>query len=287
MKNTITRISLVLAALGTVALFQNCAKTEFSSDLGPTAIQSVTAAGTCTDGKDITKPTKIFLVVDASSSNISDPATNRVGTDDNKVWRAKVINRVVAKYGNNPHVSFGLVSFQGLTAGKEITAHIRAPGSNQPIFSNDMAVVQAGIDDFMKVVEGPYTPYPAAVAAAHDAIKADMDANPGENATYSIVMLTDGIPSQGRYDTSNPSRYPNALSDAAADTQAIMALSPNMIRFNGAYYYNDSNVPTAGSDTVLKKIVETGKGLFLTANTQPEYDLNLDTILKFEPAQCE
>jgi hypothetical protein len=284
MKKMITSFTLVLFAFGTMALYQNCAKTDFTSDPLVNAVQSVTATGVCTDGRDITKPTKIFLVVDASLSNITDPNGAWIGTDDNKRWRSKVINDVIAKYGTNPHVSFGLVSFQGLTAGKEITAHIHAPGSNQPIFSSDMNVVRAGVDDFMKVVEGPYTPYPAAVASAHDVIKADIAANPGENASYAVIMMTDGVPSQGAYDTD---RHPDALTVAAKDTQSIMDLSPNMIHFNGVYYFNDSNLPKAGNDAVLRQITTTGKGIFLTANTQPEFDFNIDTVLKFSPAQCD
>lgn len=293
MKKYVQRLVLGLAIAAQFLAYQNCSKvnaSDITEDGSNAIVQNTpdTPTQTCTDGKDITKPTKVFLVVDASASNITDPAGGWVGTDDNKVWRSKVINAIVAKYGNNPHISFGLVSFQGNTAGKEITAHIHAPGSNLPIFTNDMSAVQAGVDDFMKMVEGPYTPYPAAVLSAHDVIKADIDAHPGENATYAIIMLTDGVPSSGPYDTTNPKiGEQTALANAAKDTQSIMDLSPTMIHFNGVYYYNNSNIPKDGNDRVLKQIVETGKGVFLTANTQPEYDFNIDTILKFEPAQCE
>jgi hypothetical protein len=285
MKKLIAGFTLVLFSIGTVALFQNCAKTDFTSDAA-NAVERITSTGICTDGKDITKPTKIFMVVDESLSNVSDAASSppRAGTDDNKRWRSKVIHDVVAKYGDNKHVYFGLVSFKGKDNEQPITAHIRAPGSNQAIFSNDMNIVRAGVDDFMQTPEGPYTPYQPAVLSARDAIQADIAANPGENATYAIIMMTDGVPSQGAYDTD---RHSDALTVAAKDTQSIMALSPGRIHFNGVYYYNDSNKPQAGNDRVLKQITETGKGLFLTANTQPEYDFSIDTVLQFEPAQCE
>ncbi len=290
MKKSVQRLVLGFSFAAQMLAYQNCAKvdaTDITSDGTNAIIQNIPPAElppTCTDGKDITKPTKIFLVVDASASNYTDPAGRWIGTDDNKAWRTKVLSSVIARYGKNPHISFGLVSFQGSTPGKEITVHIQDPVSKQAIFTNDMAVVQAGVDDFMKVVEGPDTPYPAAVASAHDAIQADLDAHPGENATYEIVMLTDGVPSKNAYDTD---RHPDALAVAAKDTQAIIDLSPGMIHFNGVYYYNDKNLPKEGNDAVLKTIVNTGQGLFLTANTQPEYDFNIDTVLKFDPVQCE
>jgi hypothetical protein len=294
MKKYIQRLVLGFAIASPILVFQNCSKisiSDITDDGSNGLVQNTpdTPHATCTDGRDITKPTKIFLMVDASLSNISDPSdNNRIGTDDNKVWRSKVLKQVIARYGNNPHISFGLISFKGYT--NDVTAHIHAPGSNQAIFTNDMAAVQAGVDDFMKVVEGAGTPYPAAVNSAHETIKADLDAHPGENATYEIVMLTDGISSSNSYDYS---RYHNgALATAAKETQAIMDLSPNMIHFNGVLYFNDSNpLPPAGTDLdprlVLNQMVETGQGVFLIANTQPEYDFNIDTVLKFEPAQCQ
>jgi hypothetical protein len=292
MKKYIQRLVLGFAISAPLLAFQNCSKINVSDITGGDSngvVQDTpnTPATTCTDGRDITKPTKIFLMVDASLSNISDPNdNNRIGTDDNKVWRSKVLKQVIAKYGNNPHISFGLISFKGYT--DDVTAHIHAPDSNQAIFTNDMAAVQAGVDDFMKVVEGAGTPYPAAVKSAHDTIKADRDAHPGENATYEIVMLTDGLSSSNSYDYSR--YHDRALATAARDVQAIMDLSPNMIHFNGVLYFNDSNpLPTGDLDPrpVLKQMVETGQGVLLIANTQPEYDFNIDTVLKFEPSQCE
>jgi hypothetical protein len=291
MKKMVTSFTLVLFAFGTMTLYQNCAKTDFIPDPLTNAAQSVTATGVCTDGRDITKPTKIFLVVDASMSNVSDPVSNRIGTDDNKRWRSKVINDVVTKYGTNSHVSFGLVSFQGYTVGQQITAHIHAPGTNQPIFSNDLSVVRAGIDDFMKVVEGAGTPTPAAVASMHQVIQADRDAHPGENATYAVILMTDGVPDRGSYDiTLHADRagyVDGVLETVRKDTQAIMDLDPNMIHINGVFYFNDQNPLPENYSLVLNKIVTTGNGIFMTANTAPTYDFNIDTVLRFEPSQCD
>jgi hypothetical protein len=302
MKKYVQRLVLGLAIGAQFLAYQNCSKVDASdvTDDGASAIIQNTPDNpdpgpTCTNGKDITKPTKIFLVVDASLSNITasdptdptNPNKNWIGSDDNKVWRSKVLNAVIAKYGNNPHISFGLVSFQGNDgAAQPITAHIHAPGSNEPIFTNDMAAVRAGVDDFMKVVEGSGTPTPSAVQKTGAVIKADMDAHPGENATYQIILMTDGQPSARRYDVQRGKA--TAINNATLDTQAVMAVNPDMIHFNGVFYYNDDAAVNNDDNTViLKKIVEVGKGIYLTANTLPNYDFNIDTVLKFEPSQCE
>jgi hypothetical protein len=269
MKSNITRLTLGFAVAAQVLFFQNCSNTRFVNDGGA----GTTGTKVCSpDIETSSKPVKILFVVDNSMSNedhILD-GQPQAGTDNGKKWRLAVMNGIVDRYGKNPNVSFGLGSFSGSAT----TPMIRG-SSGQAVFSNSLGVVKDGIQEFAALPHESYTPYPSAVAFARETIQADIAAHPGENASYSVLMVSDGVPSQGEYDGHPERIIPHA--------QAIMDLLPGMIRLNSVFYYSPSF--DEAHTIYLRNFSSTGKGTFLTADAANT--LSIDGLVQTATETCQ
>lgn len=283
MKQNISRLILILAAGTQFLFFQNCSKVSVSDLAAESSNQIVQGVPTpqvpkCTQKLEyVTKPVKIMFLVDRSGSNVVhyDAATNKDvpgGTDNDKVWRTAVIKQVLEKYGKNPSISYGLISFNHVSA----TPHIKSP-SGEAIFTNNMAEVYAGFNDFLQKPDESTTPYQEALFAARSAIQQDIAAAPvgSEKAAYSVVMLSDGIPSSVAYKNNPQAVIP--------DAQSIMDLSPGMVRLNAVFYSNET--VDLNAQKFLKNISTTGQGIFLVANTNEPFVLN--NLVEYAKETCE
>lgn len=268
MNSKAQRLVLGFAVAAQVLLFQNCSNTRFVNDSEVGSNSKVCSP----DIEYSSKPVKILFVVDNSMSNEDHILDGKpqAGTDNGKKWRLAVLNGIVDKYGKNPNVSFGLGSF----AGAKTTAHIRN-SSGAGGFTNNLNQVKDGVQEFAALPHEGFTPYPSAVFFARDTIQADIAANPGENASYAVLMVSDGVPSQGDYD-GHPERV-------SRDAQLIMDLSPGMIRLNSVFYYS----PTfeEAHTIYLRNFSSTGKGTFLTADAANT--LAIDGLIQHATEKCE
>lgn len=269
MKTSIQRLTLGFAVGAQLIFFQNCSNTNFVND----DINQVNAKACTGLLINVSKPVKILFLVDNSGSNIDNeyPAGQfNKGTDNGKVWRSSILNAAIDRYKANTHISFGLATFSDNATVSQIKS-----ASGQPTFSNDQNIVQAGVENFKNTPEGPHTPYQSALFFARDLIRQDIAENPGENAAYSVVMLSDGVPSEGAYD-----RNPDLV---ITDAQSVMDVSPGKIRLNSVFYYGDTYDPN--DLRFLQKISNTGKGAFFTANTHDVFQ-NDDLIQYVSTEQC-
>jgi hypothetical protein len=265
----VQRLALGFAVAAQVLLFQNCSNTRFVNDGSELGDNTKVCSP---DIETTSKPVKILFVVDNSMSNQDHELDGQpqAGTDNGKKWRLAVMNNIIDRYGKNPNVSFGLGSFGNTST----TPHIRN-GSGQGIFSNDLNIVKDGVQEFAVLPHQPYTPYPSAVFFARDTIKADIAAHPGENASYAVLMVSDGVPSQGEYDGHPERIIPHA--------QEIMDLSPGMIRLNSVFYYNPSF--EEAHTIYLRNFSSTGKGTFLTADAANT--LSIDGLVQHSTETCQ
>jgi uncharacterized protein YegL len=251
----------LLLALSVVA-FQGCAKTEFSN--ATEASESLAAAASICQTAliDTTRTVKVLFLVDASGSNVSE------STDPKKQWRAAAINDLVNRYGARSNFHFGLVTFQGSSAKSQIMT-----SAGKGIFSNQNSEIQAGIQRFMANQDAGATPYKSALSMAKSLISQDMIDHANENAVYSVVMVSDGAPTD--YST------PEAV---IPDVQSIVGLAADRITLNGVFYYNSASAIVSAHMQFMKNVGTYGKGSFIVANSSQS--IQLDDVIKVQKEIC-
>jgi hypothetical protein len=245
-------LGLILGAQA--LLYQNCSDAKFTN----VESANLNAKSCQTNLIDSTRPMKILFLVDASGSNNMNGTSP--GTDPTKKWRLEAINSLVNRYGTKNNFFFGLVTFQDTSA----KAQLRSPAGDG-YFSNVQSEVQTGITNFQNNADANNTPYKAALTMAKAMIQQDLKDNASQDAFYSIVMVSDGMPSD--YKTAN---------DVIPDVAAITDLAPGRITVNSVFYYNTDAQKATNTD-ILKNIATLGKGSFITANSNESINLN-DTI---------
>ncbi|MGZ3795827.1 MAG: VWA domain-containing protein [Pseudobdellovibrionaceae bacterium] len=233
--------------------FQNCSKARFSADASAnlsslgTGNDSGCRANLVTNNKII----KVLFVVDTSGSNSQIPD----GTDPNKKWRSATFNNFIHQYSGKTNFYYGLITFQGSSAKEQIVVN----GSGA--FTNDMTIVQSGYDSFMNTVDGGSTPYKAALTMARQIIAADVAANASQNASYVMLMVSDGM-----------AKDYNSPDEVIPDANAIMAVAPGQVSLNSVYYYSTD---FEDSETAyLRNISKVGNGSFIIANSNQVLSIN-------------
>lgn len=210
------------------------------------------------------RPLKVLFVVDGSGSNFG--ASGSEASDPNKKWRSETLGTFIKNHIANKNISYGLTMFKGTTAKSKINI------GDDDVFSNNPTVVARGFQAFMDTPDGGNTPYRAALRAAKNMIEEDMQDNVTENASYAVVMVSDG----------HATDYKNA-NDVIPDASAIKDLAPERITLNSVYYSADK--VDAKAPHYLKNIARIGEGQFVIANTHQE--LKLDDVIRVAGAICK
>lgn len=206
---------------------------------------------------------KVLFLVDGSGSNFG--ANGSLPSDPDKQWRIDTVGRFVDAHIENKNVLYNFTLFKGTTA----KSHINPNG--EPGFSSDNNEVAEGFRSFMNVADGGNTPYKAALRTARNMIAADLENHAADNATYSVVIVSDG----------HPTDYKNAH-DVIPDASAIKDLAPNRIILNSVYY--SAEKINASAPQYLKSIAHIGDGAFIVASTKKR--LQLDSLIRISAVSC-
>lgn len=140
-----------------------------------------------------------------------------------------------------------------------------------PGFSNDMNVVDSGYANFLATPDSGSTPYKAALSMAKNIISADFMENASQNASYVMVMVSDG---QAK-DYKSPD-------EVIPDAKALTAVAPGQVSLNSVYYY--STILDDSQTLYLRNISSVGGGSFIIANSNEVLSIN-DTI-QLPPSSC-
>lgn len=241
--------------------------------LAPRGRGPVKGGGPVTDtGADTCSPTqikqgnivKVLFLVDGSGSNFG--ANGSTPSDPDKQWRIDVVGRFLDAHIENPAIRYNFTLFKGTTA----KSHINPNG--EPGFSSDRTVVVEGFRSFTNVADGGNTPYRAALKTAHNIIAADLQDNAADNATYAVVFISDG----------HPTDYKQAH-DVIPDASAIKSLAPDRITLNSVFYSAKKEKSTSAPQ-YLKNIANIGDGAFIMASTQKR--LTLDNVIRVSGVSC-
>jgi len=209
------------------------------------------------------KIVKVLFVVDASGSNFG--ANGSIPSDPKKQWRTETLRQFITSKVNDKNFFFGMTLFKGASSKSLININ------NEPGFSNERNVVAEGFRSFVSTKDGGNTPYRAALRMAKNIIANDMEDNAKDNASYAVVMVSDG----------RATDYKRA-DDVIPDASAIKELAPDRITLNSVYY--SSKKIDRSAPQYLKSIANIGEGAFVTANTSES--LKLGDVIKVSIMSC-
>jgi len=277
---TVRTLLFLFVGFGLFGGFQNCSKVAVSDMKNDSASAAGSPDGTqSTNGNngdgnttnqqncqtqliDSLKTVKILFLMDTSGSN-----TGTDGTDIGKKWRTQVLQNVISRYQSKSNFYYGLATFQNSSATPQITVDSKA------VFSNQMDIVNQGIDRFEATPDDGRTPYQPTLMLAKDLIAQDLAKNPSSETSYVVVMISDG----------RATDYPNGPDSIIPDAQAVMAVAPKQITLNSVYYYAAAAIAT---DTpYLQNIAKVGQGNFITANSNES--LQIDDVIKVPQTVCK
>jgi hypothetical protein len=265
LSNGLVLFGLTLCSL----VFQNCSKVQFQTqaDFASVLGNPVVPGGdpTCVpkDPTQITVPIKVLFIMDTSGSNKSNGLAG--GTDVDKVWRLKVINDFLAKYGANPKVSYGLASFASTAQ-----AHINDGG--RAGFTNDSAALTAGIADFQARGDAGSTNYKTAFDLAKAIIANDQAAHPDPTAAYAIGFLSDGLASDFDIGTQN------GLDELHNAVKSVLDVNPGKVTMSSVFYYAGA-APEAKGENMMKEVALAGKGIAAIANANQNFSIENSLIV--------
>ncbi|MNK01249.1 von Willebrand factor type A domain protein [compost metagenome] len=234
---------LALALFATsILFFQNCAKINFSEDLA-----SLNKNNCRIDAVNRDRDIKVLFVVDTSGSNANN--------DNGKTWRLKTINSFINKYSQN-NFYYAFATF----AGSNSMAYNVIGG-----FSNVRSVINSDVQKLSAVNDTGGTPYQAAMRSAEVVIK-DEETQRGGKASYVVVLISDGEPTDTRYTKDSNSQ------NLTEDVQKVLSSAPEKTTLNTVFYTALS--ASKENTSYLQKMAEVGGGSFMRAKTDSVFDLN-------------
>ncbi|MFZ3229104.1 MAG: VWA domain-containing protein [Pseudobdellovibrio sp.] len=204
---------------------------------------------------------KILFLIDTSGSN--DGST---GTDSGKKWRSNVLQTFINSYKSKPNIYYGLATFQG----DSVKSHILV--NNTSAFTNNLSLVDKGIQSFRTTPDQDTTPYKPALILAKKMISDDLKITNSKDTLYYVVMISDG----GATDYIGPDYI-------IPDINNVVSLAPKQISMNSVYYYGSFN--DASQTKYLQNIANIGQGNFITANSSES--LKIDDILTVPTTVCQ
>lgn len=204
--------------------------------IAPGVANAVSKGSFCTyDPEEKLSYTNYLFIIDYSGSNSS--------TDSKKIRVDKALQFYQSKK-DDPYIRWGAIGFDS-----NPRAMIYETNKNEPIFSDDPAIVDAGMARLKKERHGGSTNYSDTIDMATDAIQKDMAQNKRDDH-YIVFFLTDGEPNQGVTSTSG----------LAQKVQNLVQLKKGKVFFSAAYYGGQ------GDPNKLKAMAEAGNGKFLELN---------------------
>lgn len=272
MKINFARSLFAVTFFSLVLVFQNCSNAKFTTAVDPNASNAVSGNDGTNGGDDSTcrpntvdasKIVKVLFVVDNSGSNVGEGGT---ATDPNKTWRSASLKTFFDAYSGRSNFHYGLITFQRSSATPQITVNGSAG------FTNNMALVESGVDKFKNTADGGTTPYKAALSMAKSIIDSDLQDHAADKASYVMVMISDG--------KATDYREPDQV---IPDASAIKSLAPAQVSLNSIYYYASAFVE---DDTkYLRNISTVGGGAFVTANSNQT--LKIEDVIRVPGSGCQ
>lgn len=264
MNRRLNQLALVIACGAQALLFQNCSGARFTNDANAT-LQSMSCQ---TNLIDSTRTVKILLMVDASGSNV--PGKDEPdGTDPQKKWRLGAIRSLVDRYRGKSNIHFGLATFQETSAKPQIKNSVGAG-----IFTNSQNEIESGISSFVANDDFQATPYKAALELAAKIIKKDVSASADKDAVYSVIMVSDGMPSDYKSTT-----------EMLPDISSVTEIAAGRVNLNTIFYYNTEKQRVNIKTDYLKTIAKVGSGSFAVANANES--INLEDVIKIPQETCQ
>jgi hypothetical protein len=253
--------------LSTLA-FQNCNKVQFAQEANLASILGDGDGGglVCVPKDDslTAGPIKVLFIMDVSGSD-QQGDNGGGGTDIGKVWRSKVINDFLAKYGANSKISYGLASFSD-------TAKAHINDSGKPGFTNNISTVQAAVADFEARNDSGGTQYHTAFDLAKEAIANDQALHPDATAVYAVGFLSDGFAKDYNISTQN------GLDKLNSDVKAVLNVNPSKVSMSSVFYYS-GNTPDPDGQAMMKEVATAGKGLAAIANANQSFSIENTLIV--------
>lgn len=251
MKLKLSQIATILAVSTLLIGFQNCAPNKYAYAV---AEQETTAASkSCTNvtTQSAAEEMRILFVIDQSGSNKN--------TDPTKKWREQALRSILNKYKYNSKFAFGFITFS-VESARSLVYH-----NDRPAFTKSSQDIEDALGQFLDSTDEGGTPYKSALSLSKQMISYDKTANNGDAFKYSVVLISDG----------QPSDY-SRVSELTADAKAILAISADHIVLNSVFYY-DSNIVGSNAGDFTKYLAEfanLGSGKFVVANTNQSLDMN-------------
>lgn len=236
------RLYLKLTLILLIGLFTTrCSDISLNKMPGSTA-NAVSKGAFCTyDPEEGITYTNYLFIIDYSGSN---------STTDKKKAR---VEKALAFYNEKkdyPFVRWGSIGFDD-----DPKAMIYETNDQEPIFTDDPAIIEPGIERMKKESHSGSTNYSDTIDMAAGAIAADMAQNKRDD-NYIVFFLTDGEPNRG--DTSQ--------AGLVRRVQTLVGLKKGKVFFSSAYYGGQ------GDPNKLKAMAEAGNGKFLEFNNTDTLD---------------
>lgn len=208
------------------------------SPLKPDTANAVSKGTFCTlDPEEKITYTNYLFITDFSGSNSSD------GTDPKKVRVQKAVE-FYNERKSMPFMRWGSIGFDSDAYGM-----IYETNKNEPIFTDNEALIDAGIKRMQSKSHSGSTNYAETIDMATAAIEKDMLQNKRDD-NYVVFFLTDGKPTAGDDTTAG----------LVSRVQRLVGLKTGKVYFSSVYYGGK------GDSTQLKAMAEAGNGKFLEIN---------------------
>lgn len=236
-----------------IALFTVSCSDVNLSPLKPDTANAVSKGSFCTlDPDEKITYTNYLFIIDYSGSN---------STTDRRKTRVEKALAFYNEKSQMPYVRWGAIGFDDSPYGM-----IYETNQNEPIFTDDPTILQAGIQRMQSKGHSGSTNYSATIDMAIAAIEKDMLQNKRDD-NYVVFFLTDGEPNRGDTSTEGLVRR----------VQNLVSLKSGKVYFSSAYYGNQ------GDPSKLRAMAEAGNGKFLEFNNTDTLDF--DELLPPGPEQ--
>lgn len=234
---------ILIMGIMTALLTASCSDIKLSK-IAPGTSNAVSKGSFCTlDPEEKITYTNYLFIIDYSGSNDQ--------TDKKKVR----VDKALAFYSEKkdfPFIRWGAIGFDS-----DPKAMIYETSKDEPIFTDDTALIDAGIARMKKESHSGSTNYSDTIDMATEAIQLDMDQNKRDD-NYVVFFLTDGEPNQGVTSTEG----------LVAKVQTLVGLKKGKVFFSAAYYGGQ------GDPNKLKAMAQAGDGKYLEINKADNLDFS-------------
>lgn len=284
MKASLNKIYVSVAAIMNLLTMNNCDNVKLSVT---TKVQSMSSKGQvcAAPPKAFQALTKIMFLVDISGSNFGDgnsaivnTSDERAGTDPDKSYRYGTIKNFVDAHANTEQVSWGMIVFGNIPSlssdGAE--ALINNGDLGTATFSAKAADMYSALGRFQTRDDNGSTPYHAALEMAANAITADKASiTAGDSVNYSVVLLSDGQPTDAQYMTAGSLDQ----TKIEADVKKLVSAGASLT----TVYYGGGSAIDPAAAARLQDMAQVGNGKFVNTNISGR-QVPLDSVIAVKAA---